>query len=123
MTIKDTLRTNLRTLKQLGLIKSNQALAEKIGSSSRTVNQLFSENEDTNPRIDTVELVAKALGIETWMLLSPNFPFHALKKKKPLNIEEEDLLLMQALKKTTPEQRKTIRTYASFMIESEKDVH
>ena len=87
MTIKDTVRGNLRRLKQLDRIKTNQALAKQMGVSTRTVNQLMSESSESNPRIDTVDLVAKTLGLETWMLLVPDFPFQALTKKGSLNFE------------------------------------
>lgn len=116
MTIKDTVRGNLRRLKQLDRITTNQALAKQMGVSTRTVNQLMSESAESNPRIDTVDLVAKTLGIETWMLLVPEFPFQALPRKGALNLKEESILILKVLDKATDEDRKSIREYAKFII-------
>ncbi|MCK5603514.1 helix-turn-helix transcriptional regulator [Candidatus Pacearchaeota archaeon] len=44
-----------------------QELADKMGTSKSVV--WYLEQEDSNPKLDTLETIAKAFGMETWRML------------------------------------------------------
>lgn len=67
----EVLARNLRALMTKGgLVES--ALAQKSNVSQKAINNVL--NCRTTAKIETVELLAKAFGMEGWQLLLPNLP-------------------------------------------------
>jgi len=55
--------------------KSQEKFSKDIGVSQKTVSNILHAIENKrNIRLDTIESVAKGLGIETWQLLVPEMP-------------------------------------------------
>lgn len=71
VTPRESLIRNLRYLMtKEGL--SEEELAKKAGVAQKTINNML--NQKHSPKLETVEAVAHAFGLEGWHLIMPNLP-------------------------------------------------
>lgn len=71
-----------RLMEDAGL--SQRDLAQRAGISQRAVGYLvnYQDEQDRHPTTQTVEAVARAFGIETWLLMMPGLPLELVKSKR-----------------------------------------
>lgn len=120
MDIKDILRNNLETLRQLGRFGSNLSLANMAGVSSATINTFTIKNHATHPKINKLDEVAKALKVPVWSLLIENFPFHQYEKFPVREINQSGLELLQILSKMDSSDTDALLDYARYMCKKSK---
>lgn len=71
-----------RLMEDAGL--SQRELASKAGISQRAVGYLlnYKDEQDRHPTTQTVEAVAGAFGVDSWLLMMPDLPVELVKSKR-----------------------------------------
>lgn len=80
-TIVNTIRANIARLIKLREFSSLTKLAQAAGLDPKTVTGLMAKDALPNPTAKNLYKIAKALKVETWMLMIEDFPFDQVKGK------------------------------------------
>ena len=84
----------------------------------KTVNNLLTDMPDpkSNPTAVNLRKIAKALGVEAWMLLIENFPFEEIAKPSLKHISADGYALLNLYESATEEKRASLLDYMSYQL-------
>ena len=114
--VRKILSRNVKVLVKKQL-KHKTELAQKTKSHPKTIYDIWDGHG--NPKIQTLETIAKALRVPPWTLLVTDFPFNALNTNNRglTEISSQGYELLSAFEKAEKDQQQQAMRYLSFLIE------
>lgn len=116
------IRKNVLKAMERDKIPSGNALSKIAKIDQKTVSSILSEDSAPNPTLKVITALAKALKLEPWMLLVPDFPIDTLGRRRLKTISKKGYQILKIFELAPEHSQASILDFAAYNMQSDSNL-